>query len=332
MSLTAVTGASGFLGAHVVRHWHATGRRVRGLYRRPPAPGVPGEVVVVPDLLDSHALRTALEGADTVLHLAARVHVTRETATDPLAEFRQVNVEGTRQVLQAAVRAGARHFVLASSVKAMGEVSTEPWTEETVPHPVDPYGISKLEAEDVVQRLASTERMRASILRLPLVYGPGVGANMLRLLDAVHRGTPLPLGGLRNRRSLVFVGNVLAAIEAVLRAESAGGQVFLVSDRQDVSTPELVRLVAAAMGRPARLIPVPEVMLRGIGWAGDLLGKVLPVPIDSEVVQRLTGSLALDTRKLVSVTGYRPPYTPEEGMSATARWYLEQRLSMEREA
>lgn len=316
-----ITGASGFLGGHVSRRLMASGWKVRGLVRpgREPAPGV--EPVTAADLGDAAAAARAVAGVEAVVHLAARVHVMRDTAADPLAEFRRVNVEGTRVLLDAAIAAGVRSFVLASSAKAMGEWTDAPWTEETEPRPADPYGVSKLEAERLVLERAAGTGTAATVLRLPLIYGPGVRANVLRLFDLVWRGMPLPFRGIDNRRTLLFSGNAAAAVEAVLGSPAAAGETFFVSDGRSVSTPMLVRMIAAALGKPARLVPLPLGLLRVSAKLGDVLARAIPFPLTSAAVARLTGSLEVDSSRLTRLTGFRPPYTMEQGLAETAAWY-----------
>jgi nucleoside-diphosphate-sugar epimerase len=320
-----VTGANGFVGRRLVAELLDAGVEVRAMVRAPYAglarPGL--SVVHVADLSDAAGIRRALEGVDAVVHLAARVHVMREVEPDPLLAFRRVNVEGSRVLLEEAIRAGARSFVYVSSVKAMGEESASPFTEFTPPVPVDPYGISKLEAELIVRERAAETGIHAPILRLPLVYGPGVGGNMLRLFQLVDRGLPLPLGGIRNRRSMAFVGNVAAALRALLARPEPGSETYLVSDFEDLSTPELIRRIAASLGRPARLVPVPESWFRFVGRVGDLASRVAPVPLSSAAVHRLLGSLVVDPGKIQRTHGFRPPYTVAEGLRETGRWYLE---------
>lgn len=319
--VTLVTGASGFLGRHVCRRLLDDGAAVRGLFRSADSalPGI--ERARWTDLLDRAAIRDAVKGADAVVHLAARVHVMADKAGSPLAEYRRTNVEGTRTLVEESVAAGVRRFVFLSSVKAVGEQSERPWTEQTPPRPVDPYGVSKLEAEKVVCDLAAAGGMAASVLRLPLVYGPEMKANMLRLFDAVDRGMPLPLGGIRNQRSVVFAANVAAAVLTVLASPAAAGETFFVRDAKDVSTPELVRAIARALGRPARLVPIPPALFTAAGRVGDLVSRVMPVPMNSAVADRLLGSLTVDASKLTRVTGFQPPFSLEEGLRLTAEWY-----------
>jgi nucleoside-diphosphate-sugar epimerase len=316
-----VTGASGFLGRAVCADLAGRGVAVRALVR-PGADAPPGtERAEAAGLDDAAAIARAMRGVRAVVHLAARVHVMDDRSADPLAAFRAVNVEGTRTVARAAADAGAAAFVFASSVKAMGESSPadRPWTEATPPAPADPYGVSKLEAEGVLAEVAGEGGMRHAVLRLPLVYGPGVRANFLRLFRLVDRGMPLPFGGVRNRRSLLFAGNAAAAVRALLHAPDARG-VFLASDGDDVSTPELVRRIARALGRPARLIPVPEGAFRAAARAGDVLRRAVPFPFGTAAADRLLGSLAVDPSRL-RAAGWTPEHTLDDGLARTAAWY-----------
>ena len=318
--LTLVTGASGFVGRSVCAHLVSRGERVRALVRGSwEQPCV--EVAETADLFDRTAVRRALDGVDAVVHLAARAHVGRETSSSPMDAFRRTNVDGTRVLLEEATEAGVRTFAMASSVKAVGEVAAngQRFTEETVPHPTDPYGVSKWEAERVVSQFALRTGLRAVILRLPLVYGPGVGANMLRLLRLVDRGLPLPFGGIANRRSMIYVENVAAAFSHALRNAAACGT-FFVSDGIDLSTPDWIRAIADALGRPARLIPVPESLLRGIGK----IGSALRAPIDTADLERLVGSLVVDPSAFTRRVGFVPPVTVEEGVRRMAEWYRSQ--------
>jgi nucleoside-diphosphate-sugar epimerase len=300
-----VTGANGFIGRALCGAWAPRGRPVRALVRR--AESAPEGTVpaVASGLSDLPALADALHGVHTVLQLAARVHVMRDRAADSLTAFRAVNVEGTRMLLESAIEAGVRRFIYFSSVKAVGEFSDTPWTEAEPPRPVDPYGISKLEAERLVLERGRAGGLAATVLRLPLGYGPGAKANILRLFDLVARGVPLPFGAVENRRSLLFTGNLVAAVDAVLNAE-VGGETLFVSDGADLSTPELVHLIARGLGVRPRLLGVPA-----------FLFGLLP----SAVERRLVGSLAVDIGRLRRLTGYFPPYTPEEGIAQMARWY-----------
>ena len=270
---------------------------------------------------DVAGVRRAMAGVTTVVHLAAHVH--QPGALDYQA-VRFANVDGTRVLLDAAVDAGARDFVFASTVKAVGEGSEEIWTEETPPAPADAYGRTKLEAEGLVRAAAARHGLHAPVLRLPLVYGPGMKANALRLFDLVQRGVPLPLGAVHNRRSLLYVGNFVAALEAVLEQEGGDG-LFFASDGPAISTPELIRAIARALGRPARLVPVPVPLMRAAARAGDLVARAAPFPLTSANLDRLIGSLAVDSSRLEHAVGFHPPHTMEAGLAVTARWYAMRR-------
>jgi nucleoside-diphosphate-sugar epimerase len=306
----AVTGASGFAGRYLSA-WLA--QRYYQVLRVSRDPALGPDVRTIrpePGLRD---LRAAFAGADVVAHLAARAHRMEDTAGDPLARYRAVNVELTRTAVRAAADAGARMFIFASSVKAMGERTTIPWTEQMEPRPVDPYGLSKLEAERVVGEEGARYGLRTVILRLPAMYGPGMRANMLRLFGAVARGIPLPFGAIGNRRSFLFIGNAAAAIEAVARVRDPGACYF-VSDGTDVSTPELVTAIARALDRRPRLVAVPV-------WLFRLAGKV-GWPLSGDRVQRLLDSLQVDSSRFRADLDFTPPYSLPEGLRETAAWYL----------
>lgn len=305
-----VTGASGFLGRHICTELHERGFAVRALVRVPfVEPNI--EQIVYDGLHDERQVRAAMSHARAVVHLAARVHVMRDSTPDPLAEYRKVNVEGTRTLARLASEAGIASFIFASSVKAIGEATTRAWTEEDPPAPVDAYGRSKLEAEQVLEAMASPT-FTTSVLRLPLCYGPGVRANMLRLFAAVDRGLPLPIGGITNSRSLVYARNVGAAVASLVERRG-GHEPYFVSDGEDVSTPELIRRIAAALGRRARLLPAPVALLRAT--------RRLEIPFIGPISTRLLGSLAIDTNKLRRYMGGPMPYTLDAGLRATATWY-----------
>jgi nucleoside-diphosphate-sugar epimerase len=316
-----VTGAGGFVGGPVCQALVARGFRVRGLIRRPALlpPGV--EAVQVPDLTDEAAVKGAVRGVDAVVHLAARAHVLRETDPDPIAAFRRDNVEATRVLLEAAEPGAVRSFVYVSSVKAVGEVNREAWRAATPAAPTDPYGISKLEAETLVRRMAGERGLHAPILRLTAVYGPGMRANLLRLFRLVDRGVPLPVGGMADRRSFLYLGNAVAAIGAALESPAAGGGPWFISDGLDLTTAELARRIGVALGRPARIVTVPGAVLRAVARFGDLVAQVAPFPFTTGTVRRLTESLVVDSSDFGLATGFRPPYSVEEGLALTAAWF-----------
>lgn len=321
-----VTGATGFVGRHLSAALVARGYRVRAVVRAGSGAPVSGvEVVRTNGLQDRVGIRDALRDVAAVIHLAARVHVMRDRERDPLAAFRLVNVEGTRLLLEEAVAAGVDRFVFISSVKAMGEANDSAWTEETPACPADPYGVSKLEAEEVVRAVSADAGLHAPILRFPLVYGPGMKGNMLRLFRAVDRGWPIPVVRIANRRSLLFVGNAVDAILACLETPAAGRETFLVTDGRDVSTGELVETIGRVLGRSPRLVPVPYGVLRIAGRIGDLIARVGPFPLTTSAIDRLTSSLTVDAGRIQRLVGFRPAFTFEDGLGRTAAWYLANR-------
>jgi nucleoside-diphosphate-sugar epimerase len=252
----------------------------------------------------------AMNGVDSVVHLAARTHVMRDTAADPLAEYRRINVTGTQALAEAAQAAGVRRFIFLSSIKVNGEGTTlRPYSETDAPCPEDAYGVSKREAELALSAAAAD--METVVLRPPLLYGPGVKGNFLRLMRAIERGMPLPLGSIHNHRSLLYVGNLVDAIMLSLDHPAAAGKTYLVADDEGISTPGLVRAIAAAMHRPARLLPFPPPLLR---FAGAITGK-------SAAVSRLLGSLQIDSSKIRRELGWQPRHTLKEGLRPTAEWY-----------
>lgn len=294
----------------MLRRLAGDGRAVKAVYRHGGvSPPVGGEVVEVGNLGSMSDWNSALESVDAVVHLAARVHVMHDTSTDPLMAFREINTNATLRLARQAADRGVRRFVFLSSVKVLGESGMFSGADD--PAPQDPYAISKREAEDGLREIARGTGMELVVLRPPLVYGPGVGANFLRLMRAVDAQIPLPFGAVNNRRSLVFLGNLVDAISLALDHPLAAGRTLLVSDGEDVSTPELIRKMAEALNRPCRLLPVPPNFMR---FAGRLIGK-------GKEVDRLLGSLAVDISALQSELGWTPPYTMQSGLAATAQWY-----------
>ncbi len=310
-----VTGATGFVGAALVARLAREGFETRACVRRDVANTPAGvHAVRVSDLTSDTNWRDALVGVEVVVHAAARVHVMADTASDPLAEFRRINVEGTVNLARQAAAAGVRRFVFVSSIKVNGEATKlgMPYSAEDAPAPTDPYGVSKMEAEQALRALAQQTGMALVIIRPPLVYGPGVKANFQAMMRWLARGVPLPLGAIDNRRSLVSLDNLVDLIVACLGHPAAVNQTFLVSDGEDLSTTQLLRRMAQALGRPARLIPMPSAWLR-LGAA--LLGK-------PAVAQRLCGSLQVDISKTRQLLGWNPPLSVDEGLKKAAEGYL----------
>jgi len=309
-----VTGATGFVGAAICRRMHLDGWQIRGAVRsvsdheRLPL-GV--EAVTVGSIGPDTEWAQSLADVDIVVHLAARTHVTHEMAIDPLKAYQLINVVGTERLARAAGAANVSRFIYLSSVKVNGEGKPEPYTEENLPAPEDPYGESKLEAEEALQAVSAETGVEVVIIRPPLVYGPGVKANFLHLLKTVHHGTPLPLGRIRNRRSFIYLGNLVDAIAVCISRPEASGRTFLVSDGEDISTPELIRRISISLGKPARLFPFPHHLLCLIA---KLTGR-------SAMANRLIGSLEIDISRIRRELGWSPPYTMEQGLWETATWF-----------
>lgn len=316
----AVTGASGFLGRALCANLVATGVAVRSIHRGHSGAPPHTESVVVTDLTDRAALRRAMRGVSSVVHLAAKVHMMDERSIDSLAAYQRTNVAGTAFVVEEATAAGVGQIIFASSVKAMGDHTTTPWTEVTPPQPVDPYGESKWEAEQLVAA-AALNGIDCVSLRFPAMYGRGVRANFLQMLKLVDRGMPLPLGGIENKRSLLYVGNAAAAIRRLIEARLPGARTYLLSDGDDLSTPELIRRLALTLGRPARLMTVPTAALRAAGALGDLVNGLLPTGLTSAAVARLTSSLQVDSSRFRKELDFGAPFTVEQGLEATVEWF-----------
>ncbi|WP_197702729.1 UDP-glucose 4-epimerase family protein [Sulfuricaulis limicola] len=309
-----VTGATGFVGRALCQALHRCGYQVRaGL--RSAATGADGycrDRVVVGDLGPETDWRPAIDGVDAIVHLAARVHVLKERSRNPLAEFRLVNVAATERLARMAAASGVRRLVYVSSVKVNGEQTLEsPFTETDAPKPHDAYGMSKYEAEQALLKIAEEKNLEVVIVRPPLVYGSGVGGNFLRMMNWINRGFPLPLGSVPNSRSLIYLGNLVDALLTCVMHPRATGKIYLVSDGEDVSTPELVRRLAQAMGRHPRLIPFPPALLR---IAGLITGN-------SAEVERLVGSLRVDSSRIRRELQWTPPFSVTQGLHDTAAWY-----------
>ena len=308
-----VTGANGFVGKPLCLALLKQGQAVRAAVRGANRQVENCETVVVGELNDQTDWTNALTGIKAVIHLAARVHVMNDTSTDALAEFRRVNVEGTLHLAKQAVKAGVQRFIFISSIKVNGEGTLlgHPYTTEYPPAPVDPYGISKREAEDALRQLAIDTGLEVVIIRPPLIYGPGVKANFLSMIRLLDKGVPLPLGAIHNQRSLVALDNLIDLIITCIHHPAAANQTFLVSDGEDISTPDLLQRTAAALGKKAWLLPVPVFLL---AWGGTLIGK-------QAMAQRLCGSLQIDISKTCTLLAWKPPVKVDEALRKTAHFY-----------
>ncbi|MDD2914298.1 MAG: SDR family oxidoreductase [Gallionella sp.] len=308
-----VTGANGFVGKHLCAELLRQGHIVRAAVRSANTPIDNAEVISVGAIDGETNWTDALRDVDVVVHLAARVHVMKDTAANPLAAFLKVNTQGTANLANQAATAGVKRFLYVSSIKVNGEQTTaaHPFVESDIPNPQDAYGISKWQAEQSLQRIAQKTGLEVVIVRPPLVYGPGVKGNFLRLLAAVDRGIPLPLASVRNKRSLIYVGNFTGALLACAIHPAAAGKTYLVRDGQDMSTPELVQQMAAGLGRTARLLQLNTGVFR---LMGRLLGK-------TDAIERITGSLCVDDHLIRSELGWQPKFTVQQGLQVTADWF-----------
>ncbi|NTF43870.1 NAD-dependent epimerase/dehydratase family protein [Rhizobium rhizogenes] len=299
-----VTGATGFVGQTLCAELSRRQMEYRPVSRAPrPGYVATGAIDATTDWSG------ALAGVDVVMHLAARVHVMNESAADPLVALRAVNVDATVNLARQAARAGVRRFIFLSSIKVNGEKTRpgRPFKASDAPHPEDDYGRSKLEAEEALLAIAVETGMEVIIIRPPLVYGPGVKANFASLMKWAARPFPWPFGMVRNRRSLVFVGNLVDFMLLCVRHPDAGNRVFLISDGADLSIGALIGKLALAQGKKAITLPVPPVLLEGLA---ALLGR-------RAAAQRLLGSLQVDIGETMATTGWSPPYSIEEGLAAT---------------
>lgn len=308
-----VTGAGGFIGQRLLPELEVAGHEVLAAGRRI-VTGV-RQFHVVGDLGPHTDWNRALAGVEVVIHLAARVHIMRESEDKPLDEFRRINVAGTLRLAHQAAEAGIKRFVYLSSIKVNGE-ETPPgklFSEKDEPMPEDPYGLTKWEAEQGLNVLAQDSGMEVVIIRPPLVYGPGVKGNFAALIKWVAKGLPLPLGAVNsNRRSLIALDNLVDLVVTSVSHPDAAHQVFLAGDGVDLSTTELIQRLARAMGRSARLLPVPQSLLE----AGlNALGK-------GDLARRLCRSLRVDISKARSMLNWIPPVSVDEGLRRTVAPFL----------
>ena len=309
-----VTGATGFVGRALVPALIAAGHEVAATVRQTAAPSLVDGVTVhmVADIGPDTDWAGALRCVDAVVHLAGRAHIMSERAADPQAEFSRINAAGTECLARAAAAAGVKRFVLMSTVKVMGgETRDAPFCETDTPAPEDAYGASKLAAEQALLAIAGESGLQPVILRPPLVYGPGVKGNVLSLLKLCRLAPPLPLAAIDNRRSLIFVGNLVDAVVVCLENPAAGGQTFFVRDGEDLSTPDLFRRVGHALNRPVRLFRVPPALL---GMVGRMTGK-------SRTIQRLRGSLQVNDDKIRRQLTWTPPFNVVKGLDKMAAWF-----------
>jgi nucleoside-diphosphate-sugar epimerase len=312
-----LTGSTGFVGQALLARLAAQPALDLVVVSRRPNSSLPAGVAhaQVADIAADTAWQPVLQGVQVIIHAAARVHVMNDKVADPLAEFRKVNVDGTLNLARQAVGAGVKRFIFISSIKVNGESTApgKPYSAESQPAPVDPYGISKLEAEQALRELAAETGMEVVIIRPPLVYGPDVKANFLSMMRWLSKGIPLPLGTIQNRRSLVALDNLVDLIATCVEHPAAANQTFMVSDGEDLSTRQLLRRMGGALGRQARLVPIPAWLLEA---GASLLGK-------RALAQRLCGSLQVDISKTRELLNWSPPLGVDEALRRAAEHFLE---------
>jgi len=310
-----VTGASGFVGGHLVKHLLEQGHEVKGTSRKMD-PLFPKEDqyehVTLDDPFSIKTWRPITSGVDAVVHLIAKTHSPDTGKLSELEEYRHINVDITKAVLKASLEAGVRRFIYMSSIKAVGEETApgEAFTEDSPCEPADSYGISKREAEELI--LNYSEKIGTVILRPPLIYGPGVKGNFLRLLKLVDKGYPLPLAGLKNARSLLYVGNLTSAISKCVVNFPIGGKIYHISDGEAPSTPELLSQIASAIGTSFRVFPFPPTFLE---TSAGIIGK-------REMFKKLTRSLVLSAHCVEKEIGFVPEVSFNEGIAITVEWFL----------
>lgn len=311
-----VTGAAGFIGQAVCADLPSRGYQVVGALRQPSGIGAVADLQyeILGDMHEGTDWSCAVAGKDSVIHLAARVHLMSDSSQNPLAEYRRFNVAMTVNLARQAAAAGVRRFIFISSVKVNGENTPfgQPYTADDTPQPIDPYGVSKLEAEKMLQQLALETGMEVVIIRPVLVYGPGVKANFLHMMRWLQKGVPLPLKALGNQRSLVAIDNLVDLIATCLHHPLAANQTFLVSDGEDLTVSALLERTSLAIGRRANLISMPMFFLR---LAGRLFGM-------EAIIQRLCDPLQVDISKTQRLLGWSPPVPVDVALKKTTSWYL----------
>ncbi len=318
MTHVVVTGANGFIGKALCQTLACAGYAVTGVVRAADRidAAAPYHQAVIGEIDGATRWLRCLAHADAVVHLAAHVQVAKRNAAQCLTAMRRVNVEGTENLARQAAAAGVKHLVYVSTVKVNGEQTCGgSFKPEDAPSPSDPYARSKLEAEQALLRVAAETGLQSVIIRPPLVYGPGVKGNLLSLIQWIDKGLPLPLARIDNRRSLIALDNLTDILMLCVHHPAAVGEIFLVSDGEDLSTPELMRRIAGALGRPARLCPAPLMLLR---LTAQAMGR-------RDSFNRLCGSLQVDSSRAHTMLGWRPPVSVEQALSRTVEWYQRQR-------
>ncbi len=305
-----ITGASGFIGKTLCPALSIAGYNVcAGVRRKQTGLPLNYSVIEIGDIGPHTDWQQALTGVDVVIHLAARGHIFKDPSKNPLEDFRKVNVQGTEHLARMAAKAGVKKFIFISSVKVNGEGTIRPYKETDIPTPEDAYGVSKAEAENALKAVALQTGLPTVILRLPLVYGPGVKANFKNLIKLASLGLPLPFKNICNQRSFLYLGNLIDAITLCITHPKAIGETFLVSDAEDISTPDLMRLIASAMNKKIILFFFPTNVLNTLGI---LTGQ-------KQTIKKLTDTLCVDSSKIQNLLGWKPPFTLQQGIAETVK-------------
>lgn len=308
-----VTGGSGFIGQHLVSCLAQRGHTVTSLSRQSTERQIKGvRHTQISSYLEIGALEQAILGAEVVIHLAARAHISRETAKSPNVEYHQANCGATLALAEASVKVGVKRFIFVSSIGVNGNRSTVPFKHSDIPNPKELYAISKFEAETRLRSFSKNTGLPIVIVRPPLVYGPECPGNFLRLMQVIHRGMPLPLASISNRRSFISVRSLTDFLSLCITHPNAVNELFLISDGKDLSTPELVRIIADAMGKRPNLWPFPPKILK---FATQLLGKV-------SIYDRLAGDLQVDIEHTCKTLGWHPGYTVKAGIFEMVQAFL----------
>lgn len=313
MTAILITGATGFIGKNLLAKLKNDEISIALRNTRSNLSHV--KTIVVGDIDNNTNWQPALENIDIVIHLAARAHILKETIDNPETEFDKVNTQGTINLVKQCIEAGVKHFIFLSSIGGVTTLSDKMINESSPCNPDTPYGKSKLKAEKAIEELCQNSNMTYTILRPTLVYGANNPGNMERLLSLTTKNLPLPLGAINNSRSLVYVGNLIDAIITCIHHPNAKNQTFIVSDGEDLSTPELIRRIGKAMDKSPLLLPFPPSLLK---LGTKLLGK-------GDVGDRLLGSLQVDSSKIRKTLNWNPPYTVDEGLKVTADWFKNSR-------
>jgi nucleoside-diphosphate-sugar epimerase len=310
-----LTGASGFVGKVLCDSLLLNNHEIAVASRNKSIDDRRVKTVFISALDGETAWEDSLKGIEAVVHLAARAHVLAETSLKPLDEFRKVNTQGTLHLANCAAKAGVKRFVFLSSIGVNGNKSTTPFNESSAPQPVEPYALSKLETEEGLRKIADDTGMEFVIVRPPLVYGPNCPGNFLALLRLVYRGIPLPFGTINNKRSLIGVHNLTDFLVQCVERSEAANKTFLIADDMDISTPDLMRVLAKAMSRPAFLFPMPYQLLYA---TAVLVGK-------ASVLDKVSGTLQVDSSFARKTLGWNQPFPLYQGLEDAAVWYAASR-------